>query len=130
MSWGPVPVVNEVLVIIRVHEPAATPGSMKLPPDALLLVLLTEVSVKEVALLVKARVTGTFTSTALKTCPLANRKLALFSSLGVALTRRVMAGFDVVVIYPFYKVMVFVLLSKVQGFNVITSFTCGPAPGA
>jgi hypothetical protein len=103
---------------------------MKLPPDALLLVLLTEVSVKEVALLVKARVTGTFTSTALKTCPLANRKLALFSSLGVALTRRVMAGFDVAVIGPLETVRVLVLLSKVQGFNVITSFTCGPAPGA
>ena len=128
MIWDPVPAVNEVLVTIRVHEPEATPGSMKLFPDALLLVLSIEVSVKEVALLVNPRVTGKFISAALKTCPLANEKLTLFSSSGVALTRRVIAGFDVAVIGPFETVRELVLLSKVQGFNVITSFTCGPCP--
>lgn len=115
-----------VLVTVSVHESE----ERVLVPDAVLLVLSAEVSVKELALLVKCRVTTIFTSMALKISPLANRKVLSFRSLAVAFTRRAMAGFEMAVIGPFETVRVRLVLSKVHGFNVITSFTCGPVPGA
>jgi len=121
-----VPELYVVLVTVSVHEPEET----VLLPDALLLVLSAEVSVKELALLVNWSVTTIFTSAALKISPLVNRNVLLFRSLAVAFTRRAMAGFEVAVIGPFETVRVRLVLSKVQGFNVITSFTCGPVPGA
>ena len=60
-----------VLVTVRVHESE----DRVLVPFASLLVLTTEVSVKELALLLKFRVTSVFTSAALKIPPLANRKV-------------------------------------------------------
>jgi len=114
-----------VLVTSSVHEPE----EMVLVPDAVLLVLSEEVSVKELALLVNFRVTAIFTRAALKISPLANRKVVSFRSLGVAFTRRAIAGFEVAVIDPFETVRVLLVLSKLQGFNVITSFTCGPISG-
>jgi len=120
-----VSVLNVVSVTVSVHEPE----EMVLLPDAVLLVLLAEISVKELALLVNFSVTAIFTRASLKTCPLINRKVILFRSLAVALTRRAMAGLEVAVIDPFETVRVLLVLSKLQGFNVITSFTCGPISG-
>jgi len=120
-----VPVLNAVSVTVSVHEPE----EMMLVPVAVLPVVLEAVSVKELALSVNFRVTAIFTRASLKTCPLINRKVILFRSLAVALTRRAMAGLEVAVIDPFETVRVLLVLSKLQGFNVITSFTCGPISG-
>ena len=120
------PALYLVFVTVSVH----VPEEMVLGPVASLLVLLAEVSLKEVELLVNSRVTAIFTSAALKISPLTNRKVLSFKSLAVAFTRRARAGFEVAVIDPFETVRVKLVLSKVQGSNVITSFTCGPAPGA
>jgi hypothetical protein len=125
LSWGPVPDLYVLRPTDRVHEPE----ERKLPPVASLLVLAVEVSVKELPLLVNARVTPVVASAALKTSPLANRKLLSFRSLEVASTRRAMAGLEVAVIDPFETVIVLLILSKSQGLNVITSFTCGPVSG-
>jgi hypothetical protein len=113
-----------VFVNVSVHEPE----ERILIPDAVLLVLSAEVSVKELALLVNSSVTGIFTSAGWKISPLANRKVLSLRSLAVAFTRRAMAGFEVAVIAPFETMRVLLVLSKVQGSNVITSFTCGPVP--
>jgi len=66
-----VPKLYVVFVTVRVHELE----DRVLVPVASLLVLLVEVSVKEVALLVNSRVTAIFTSAALKISPLTNRKV-------------------------------------------------------
>src|SRR5207248_2639591 len=122
--WGPVPDLYAVLVTVSVHEPE----ERMLVPDAVLSVLSAEVSVKELALLVNCKVTTTFASAVLKISPLVNRNVLSFRSLAMAFTRRAMAGFEVAVIDPCETVRVRLVLSKVQGFNVITSFTCGPVP--
>ena len=113
-----------VLVTVRVHEPE----ERVLVPEAVLSPLSVEVSVKELALLVNSRVTAILISAGLKISPLKNRKILSFRSLAVAGTRRAMAGFEVAVIGPFETVRVLLVLSKLQGLNVITSFTCGPVP--
>ena len=66
----------------------------------------------------------------MKNLPTAKQKGVIIQITRVAFTRRAMAGLEVAVIGPFETVRVRLVLSKLHGSNVITSFTCGPVPGA